>query len=462
MSSGNPQPVHSIALGGEVVAIDSAFFHGDAAKASITTRKRLAERLAAVEREVAAYEAAVAEADAADAAQAGAAQADAAAQEAGAARLKALLARRAAVRADLAGLDESGGTQVSRTDPDARLLTKGGTTLAGYNAQIAVDGKHKLVVASEVVTDGNDTGQLHAMALAAKQALGAQGLQVAADSGYYNGETIRACEADGIEPFVPEPARGAQASAEGRFGLDRFSYDPVSDTYRCPTDQALKPWPGRKTDVTGKRRIRYASSKTACRACPLRAQCLGAKAGGAKAGGAKARRRVIERWEHEEVIERHRARMAQPSMAQPSMAQPSTGQDSTGQDSPTPGGPDPSSTPLRHETRGEQMMRRRKALAEHPFGTLKCRAGYRHFLVRGLDKVRGEWGLMVLCHNLARVLAIVGLDRVRAYLDHRRRFWPHLTPTGAPWTLLDRIRSLLNRLTPRPAHRRARQTSLAA
>jgi hypothetical protein len=30
-------------------------------------------------------------------------------------------------------------------------------------------------------------------------------------------------------------------------------------------------------------------------------------------------------------------------------------------------------------------MRRRKALAEHPFGTLKCRAGYRHFLVRGFD-----------------------------------------------------------------------------
>jgi hypothetical protein len=29
------------------------------------------------------------------------------------------------------------------------------------------------------------------------------------------------------------------------------------------------------------------------------------------------------------------------------------------------------------------QMRRRAELAEHPFGTLKCRAGYRHFLVRG-------------------------------------------------------------------------------
>ena len=57
------------------------------------------------------------------------------------------------------------------------------------------------------------------------------------------------------------------------------------------------------------------------------------------------------------------------------------------------------------------MMRRRSGLVEHPFGTLKCRAGYRHFLVRGFDKVRGEWSLMALCYNLARVLNIIGFDR---------------------------------------------------
>ena len=54
-------------------------------------------------------------------------------------------------------------------------------------------------------------------------------------------------------------------------------------------------------------------------------------------------------------------------------------------------------------------MRRRSALAEHPFGTLRHRAGYRHFLVCGLDKVRGEWSLMALCYNLTRVAAIIGI-----------------------------------------------------
>jgi len=45
-----------------------------------------------------------------------------------------------------------------------------------------------------VVNDGNDTGQLHAMAAAAKAALGVAALTAVADAGYFNGETLKACE----------------------------------------------------------------------------------------------------------------------------------------------------------------------------------------------------------------------------------------------------------------------------
>jgi hypothetical protein len=70
-------------------------------------------------------------------------------------------------------------------------LAKHGQIVAGYNVQIAVDDKHKLIVASEVVNDGNDTGQLHAMAEAAKAALGVEALTAVADAGYFNGEELR-------------------------------------------------------------------------------------------------------------------------------------------------------------------------------------------------------------------------------------------------------------------------------
>jgi len=221
-----------------------------------------------------------------------------------------------------------------------------------------------------VVNDGNDTGQLHAMAAAAKAALGVAALTAVADAGYFNGETLKACEEAAITAHVPPPDRGQRLKAQGRFSLEDFRYDAAADVYRCPADAELRPMHGQKRQASGKMAIRYASRRSVCRTCPLRGRCL----------AGTRQRREIERWTDEAVIERHRARM---------------------------------------RLAGEDMMRRRKALAEHPFGTLKCRAGYRHFLVRGFDKVRGEWSLMALCYNFSRVLRIIGLDRWRARLAQR-------------------------------------------
>jgi DDE family transposase len=91
----------------------------------------------------------------------------------------------------------------------------------------------------------------------------------------------------------------------------------------------------------------------------------------------------------------------------------------------------------------DELMRRRSALVEHPFGTIKCRAGYRHFLVRGFDKVRGEWSLMALCYNFTRVLNILGFKRfmariAKAFLLHPRGLPAPLnsirTAPSASWT----------------------------
>lgn len=356
-------------FGGTLVAIDGAFFHGNASKASIAPAKRLAEQLAGLDRDIEAYGGMLQSNDAADDAVASAdkspPQADDMAQ-----RLAALMAKRARVQADIAALAESGETQVSHTDSDARLLRKYGQVVAGYNVQIAVDDKHKLIVASEVVNDGNDAGQLHALAQAAKVALEVDALTALADAGYYNGATLKACEDDKIVACVPPPSRTGRLEKQGRFSHENFIYDAQADVYRCPQAAALTPMRGFKTDAAGRNYIRYASRRTACAGCPLRAQCL----------TDKSDRRTIYRWEHEAVTERHRVRMKDAG----------------------------------------QLMRRRSGLAEHPFGTLKCRAGYLHFLVRGFNKVRGEWSLMALCYNLARVLNIIGLDGFKACLAKRK------------------------------------------
>jgi transposase len=367
-------------LAGELVAIDGAFFHGDASKGSIVTSKRLAEQLTSVERDIEAYGTAL---DANDAAEGSSVLPGGPTGEDVAGKMAALVEKRARIMADVAKLEDSGETQLSRTDPDARLLSKKGQVVAGYNVQIAVDGEHKLIVASEVVNDGNDSGQLHAMAVAAKEALGVETLQAAADVGYYNGEMLRACEADAIVVYVPEADKNNRLAMQGRFTLKDFIYDAEQNLYRCPAAAELRPMEGYKQDAGGKLHVRYAALQSVCGVCPLRSRCL----------TDKARRREIHRWQHQEVIDRHRARMAQPE--------------------------------------ANTMMRRRAALAEHPFGTLKCRAGYRHFLLRGFDKVRGEWGLMALCYNFTRVLNILGLDRFMAYLVKRHSNWAILLLNAA-------------------------------
>src|ERR1700736_1975591 len=54
-------------VGGAVVAIDGSFFHGDASKASIFTRKRLADQIARLDQEIEAYGKSLEDNDAAEA-----------------------------------------------------------------------------------------------------------------------------------------------------------------------------------------------------------------------------------------------------------------------------------------------------------------------------------------------------------------------------------------------------------
>jgi transposase len=355
-------------VGGTVVAIDGSFFHGDASKASIFTRKRLAEQIANLDKEIEAYGRSLEDNDAAEASERTDGHGDGGGGDGSdlGAKVSALMAKRSRAQADLARLEANGETQLSLTDPDARLLAKNGQALVGYNVQTVVDDKHKLIVASEVVNDSSDVGQLHAMAKAATDALEAEALQVLADVGYYSSAELKACEDDGIVAYVPVPEGNGRLEKEGRFSLKDFSYDGAADAYRCPAGALLRPMKGRWQNTSGRVEIRYASRRAVCGTCPLRTRCL----------TPKAPYRTIARWEHEDVLERHRARM---------------------------------------QGAGE-LMRRRSGIVEHPFGTLKCRAGYRHFLVRGFSKVRGEWSLMALCYNFTRALNILGFERFVAYM----------------------------------------------
>lgn len=353
-------------LGGEEVGVDGSFFKADASKGSIDTEAKLSKQLERLESHIAAYQQALAEQDAADdKAGKGSLVEDAHLRE----KLRLLEQRQAAKKAQQQALKDSGEKQLSHVDKDARLLSKRGQTIAGYNVQIAVDSEYKLIVAEEVTQDGNDTQQLAPMLEKAQAILHSEDLTGLADSGYYEGHQLKRCEEQDITVYVAIPDKSKKLAGENRFTRAHFTYDDEDDVYHCPQGKSLRAC-GKSHQKNNKWLTRYVSKVSDCKDCPVRSQCLTEKAG----------IKQLQRWEHEAVVERHRERMQGQS----------------------------------------QMMRKRGAIVEHPIGTLKNRAGKHHFLMRGLEKCRGEFSLMVLGYNFTRVLNILGTDFIRNYCARRQ------------------------------------------
>lgn len=274
-----------------------------------------------------------------------------------AAALAALKARQAILRGQAEELAHRGLKQKVLTEPEARLMRAPHGHEVAYNAQTVVDAKHKLIVAFELTNEGNDQQQLHPMAVQGRDAVDADEITVVADTGYSNGEHGARCAKGGITAVVPR-AQTVNPKGSQYFSRDRFTYDAESDSWRCPAGETLSLY------KTSRRQQTKEYTSRACGACPLKAQCT------------KAARRVIVRHFYEDAREAmHRRAMADPI-----------------------------------------WMKRRREMAEHPFGTMKWLMGLPRFLVRGLRKAKAELALGVLSYNLKRVINILGVPALLAAL----------------------------------------------
>ena len=71
------------------------------------------------------------------------------------------------------------------TDPDSRIQpTRGGGVIEGYNAVIAVDGAHQIIVAQRLQTTRRDGRGLSPLLDAATQSAARQPTEVSADAGF--------------------------------------------------------------------------------------------------------------------------------------------------------------------------------------------------------------------------------------------------------------------------------------
>jgi transposase len=180
------------------------------------------------------------------------------------------------------------------TDPDSRIQPTRSGVMQGYNAQIAVDGAHQIIIAQRVQTSPADGRALKPLLAAAREVLRANPAELSADAGYCSQANLAHLARRRINAYLaPGRAKHGQANA------------------------------------AGKRRWRKGS----------RIEAMARKL---KRGGRRSRYRL------------------------------------------------------------------RKQIVEPVFGQIKHARGFRQFLLRGLNKIRGEWAMICTAHNLLKLAKATG------------------------------------------------------
>jgi hypothetical protein len=118
------------------------------------------------------------------------------------------------------------------TDPESRIMEKGGEFLQGYNCQLLVDEANQVIVAQGVVNQSPDNGNFGPMVEKATRNAGESPEAVLADSGYWSEEAPEQAEDAGTEAYI---ATGRQPHGKKE---PTCSGDPPGDPPGNPPEEA--------------------------------------------------------------------------------------------------------------------------------------------------------------------------------------------------------------------------------
>jgi hypothetical protein len=242
------------------------------------------------------------------------------------------------------------------------MIIRNNITEVAYNAQTTVDEKHNLPIDYKV-TNTNDSKAMGNMLQRAKSILRNNEITALYDKGYHTGTEFKTANDLGIEVMVAIPTVAANAP-NPKYNVENFNYNKVDDYYICPQ--------GNKLTTTGTwhqtRTYRFKRYITkACMACIVKEQCSKAKYG-----------KGIQRSEYQEYINKNKERIEQ----------------------------------------NKDYYRRRQAIVEHPYGTIKRQWGFNYILTKkGKERASADVGLMFVAYNIRRIMNILGKDKLKKYLE---------------------------------------------
>jgi transposase len=243
--------------------------------------------------------------------------------------------------------------RVNVTDPDSRLMQDSRKVIQpSYNVQVAVDDKEQVIVAADV--SQNTTDHLEFMLEQVEQNLGALPKEASADAGYSSYENLEYAQQKGLNAYMPDnflEALDRKEEAEKRYHKSNFQYDRMRDVYICPEGRNLRRLQELKREGKPPMIIYRGES---CRGCAVKRECTRGPA------------RRITRDGREDLLEAMREK-------------------------------------LRSEE-GRQIYNKRAYTVEPVLGDVKWNRRKLMMSLRGSEKVRGEFSLMCLVHNVKKIV----------------------------------------------------------
>lgn len=243
-------------------------------------------------------------------------------------------------------------------DPQCAKIHKSNKTTAGYNVQMAIDGKHGLIVHAESTNIPNDAGQLHDQIQKAKSVLNQTPAHIASDTGYYSLKDLANIDpaTTVVIPAQKQVLKERHKDTPTPFDKEQFVYDEASDQYICPEGHRFN----RVGFDKGKQRYSYRTKRKNCLSCRHFGVCTKSPKG-----------RTIKRSIHEKLKEQLEQIYKSPQ--------------------------------------GQDIYAQRKQKAELPFGHFKHNLSVNEFLLKGKKGTQAEISLLSTVFNITRMISIIGV-----------------------------------------------------
>lgn len=258
----------------------------------------------------------------------------------------------------------------SKTDPDATFMRmkddhmKNGQLKAGYNVQVAT--QYQFIIGYELFQRPGDTRCFQPFMKQLLEALPKAPIQVIADAGYASEENYLFAIGEEKEPlfellapyntYVKEQTKKYKQDISK---VQNWPYREEEDVFICPNNRKVifKRYSQRKNTGGYEQDYKIYECED-CTDCPLKALCT----------KAKGNRQVHLNPVYEEMKAKARAALDDEQKA--------------------------------------ALYAKRKVDVETVFGDIKGNRSFTRFLLRGLTKVRTEFGLVAIAHNLLKVAGI--------------------------------------------------------